>query len=73
MRSITPYIIIRVANATAINQDGFADVQMVCARAKEVKAGSRVPEIKTSAGTIVGVGAGWIISLVALVAASVIS
>ncbi|KAJ9666960.1 hypothetical protein H2201_002793 [Coniosporium apollinis] len=36
VRSITSFIIIRLGNTTATSQNGFADVQMVCARAKEV-------------------------------------
>jgi len=72
LRSIRPWIIVRVGNATTTDPDGHADVQVVCARAKDVKAGSRVPDA-SSTGTITGAGARWIMWLAVFIVTAVVT
>lgn len=65
VRSIRPIIIARIGNLTTNTNDRSADVEIVCARAKDVRAGSRIPEMN-SAEAVARVGS-WILGLAALV------
>ncbi|KAI9781797.1 MAG: hypothetical protein M1816_002187 [Peltula sp. TS41687] len=70
VRSIRPFFFVRIANATTRPDDSYADVQMVCARAKDVKAGSRAPDTVKSSAAAVRVS-GWIVCLATLIGAVV--